>query len=116
MTWTDENGIKYIFNNDNSTAEINLCDYHGPSEIDIPKSVKYQNHDYSIVSIDNKYAYGHRCSLFKSIKFHEDSLVSSIIYVFVKKIKIPPLIEDINSKIGFTIGVGQDCEKILNYL
>lgn len=94
MTWTDQNGITYTFDDAKFTAGINLSQYNGPWEIEIPRSIKYQDHDYSIISFDNK----GRCPLFKSIKFSEDSLVSHINFVFTRKISIPPLIEEVDNR------------------
>ena len=33
MTWTDENGLKYSFNDDNYTATVDLSQYKGQDNL-----------------------------------------------------------------------------------
>ena len=61
MTWTDENGIKYIFNNNNNTTSVDLSKYKGKENITIPKNVKYNDKEYAIVNIICHYSNRIKC-------------------------------------------------------
>ena len=94
MTWTDENGFKYTFNDNNNTTSVDLSKYKGQENITIPKNIKYNDKEYAIVNI-----IGHNSNRIKCIDFADDSLVSSFDRINAEKIVIPPLVEEIENSI-----------------
>lgn len=105
MTWTDENGLKYSFNDDNYTATVDLSQYKGQDNFLIPKNVKYSSKEYAIVKLTNSSRKKIKC-----IDFSDDSLVSIFSYIYTEKLFIPPLVERIEQDSIYNSNVLQSIE------
>ena len=87
MNYTDQNGIYYSFDKEKSTATADLTKYNGQDNFEIPKYIKYEDHEYAIIGIKSTVYSGYK---FKSIDFADGSLVTNISNIRTEKIKIPP--------------------------